>query len=300
MIRMYDALRSWFAERRRANRKLRKLKAADVVIISHAKSGRTWLRAMISHLYHQKYGLPQSELVDFDSFLNLNVDIPKILFTHVLNEPREFNEAMARKLREGLKGILLARDPRDVAVSYYYHHAKRSKPAVRERLGIPDDVAAVPLFDFMMNESYGLPNIVDFLNRWGRDFAGYPHALVVKYEDLHANPDQTLRRVMALIGGDFSDEEIAGAVQFASFNALKEKESTNFFDSGRLQARDQDDPDSYKVRKGKVHGYVDYFSADEIASIDGFVRTQLSPEYGYGASDPRGLDEDSSRDRLHG
>ena len=50
-----------------AERKLRgveqfdKLRRADIVVVSFGKSGRTWLRVMISHLFRLMYGLPEGE-----------------------------------------------------------------------------------------------------------------------------------------------------------------------------------------------------------------------------------------------
>ncbi|TIP61683.1 MAG: hypothetical protein E5X55_36270 [Mesorhizobium sp.] len=35
-----------------------------------------------------------------------------------------------------------------------------------------------------------------------------------------------------------------------------------------MQPRDPDDPESFKVRKGKVGGYLDYLSTDDVAFCD--------------------------------
>ena len=47
------------AERKlRGREQFRKLQLADIVFVSFGKSGRTWLRVMVSRLYQQMYGLP--------------------------------------------------------------------------------------------------------------------------------------------------------------------------------------------------------------------------------------------------
>jgi len=46
---------------------------------------------------------------------------------------------------------------------------------------------------------------------------------------------------------------------------------------------DRGNPDSYKVRRGKVGGYRDYFDDAEIARIDALVTETLDPVYGYGS-----------------
>jgi alcohol sulfotransferase len=53
-----------------------------------------------------------------------------------------------------------------------------------------------------------------------------------------------------------------------------------------MAPRDQDNPDSYKVRRAKVGGYRDYFDDAQIAAIDALVSERLDPVYGYGLSEP--------------
>ena len=73
----------WRHNRRRAEKLLRRIRTADAAVVSVGKSGRTWLRAMLSHVYHQRYGVPESELINFDNFNARHVAIPRILFTGV-------------------------------------------------------------------------------------------------------------------------------------------------------------------------------------------------------------------------
>ena len=56
-------------ERRiRGKEEYRKLTQADWVLVSWAKSGRTWLRVMLSHYYQQRFNIAQQHLLDFDNF----------------------------------------------------------------------------------------------------------------------------------------------------------------------------------------------------------------------------------------
>jgi hypothetical protein len=48
-----------------------------------------------------------------------------------------------------------------------------------------------------------------------------------------------------------------------------------------MQPGDTRDPDSYKVRRGKIGGYQDYFTPEQVAEIDAIVAQQLSPTLGY-------------------
>mgnify|MGYP006349477283 CR=1 FL=1 len=50
---------------------------------------------------------------------------------------------------------------------------------------------------------------------------------------------------------------------------------------GRMMPRDKDNPDSFKVRKGKVGGYRDYFTDEEVAAIDQRLAETLAPLFDY-------------------
>jgi hypothetical protein len=45
----------------RGRQEFQKLTRADCVVVSHGKSGRTWLRVMLSRFYQQKHELPQQQ-----------------------------------------------------------------------------------------------------------------------------------------------------------------------------------------------------------------------------------------------
>jgi hypothetical protein len=67
---------------------------------------------------------------------------------------------------------------------------------------------------------------------------------------------------------------------------MKQLEQTAAF--GRADRRivpgEVGNPDSFKVRRGKVGGYRDYLSDEQAAELDGLVATRLSSVFGYGIS----------------
>jgi hypothetical protein len=258
--------------------------AADLVVLSRAKSGRTWLRAIVSRLYQAHYGLPEQQLLEYDNFHRQNPAVPVVAFTHghgletLLRHPRQ-----GPRLREK-PVVLIVRDPRDVAVSEFFQSTRRASEHKRELYGVGD---AASMFDFVMQSPLGLPAICDYLNRWHKSLDAWPRALRLRYEDMRAQPQVTLEGLTQFLNAPFQADEIAEAIQFTSFEALKQKERENFYNNERLKARDPEDPDSFKVRRGKVGGYRDYFSADQIDTIDRFVVERLDPALGYGRqSDP--------------
>ena len=257
------------------------LRDADALIISHTKSGRTWLRVMISHLYHIKYGLPHDQLLIFDNFHAFDPKIPRIFFFRDTRIPtfswgRGFVDIPRHK-----KTLFLVRDPRDVAVSFYFHVRNRASARELDRKGILPEAKNLPLYEFVTDPLLGVPRVIEHFNRWRQDMEAMDHTLVIRYEDMKADPASTLARTITFIDRDFSPAEIEQAVKFGSFDSLANKEKSGFFKTGRLSAKEPDDETTRKVRKGKIGGYRDYFTEQQIQHLDHLVRQQLDPFYGY-------------------
>jgi hypothetical protein len=62
-----------------------------------------------------------------------------------------------------------------------------------------------------------------------------------------------------------------------------EQRRTFWLSGGRMVARDRNNPDSFKVRRGKVGGWRDHFTADEVQRIEALVVRDLAPVFGYQA-----------------
>ncbi|MBK8174909.1 MAG: sulfotransferase domain-containing protein [Rhodospirillales bacterium] len=267
----------------RGHEDFRKLEAADCVIVSFGKSGRTWLRVMLSRVYQVRHGLSQRHLLAFDNLHNKVPAIPKIFFTHdnYLKDYAKTKDIKAPYYRK--KVVLMVRDPADVAVSQYFQWKFRMtdrKKKINDYPGPGEDVA---LFDFVMRPECGLPKIIDYLNGWGRELGNIKELLVVRYEDLRARPDEMLRRVLEFIGTPATADEIKEAVAFASVENMRalEQKRTFWLSGRRMLAKDRKNINTYKVRRAKVGGYRDDFTAEQLAAIDAMVENRLVPVFGY-------------------
>jgi hypothetical protein len=113
---------------------------------------------------------------------------------------------------------------------------------------------------------------------------------IVRYEDMRAQPEETLRQILEFVGTPARPEELREAVAFASVENMRALETKRVFwlSGRRMLAGDRKNPDSFKVRRAKVGGYRDDFTADQLKEIDRMIEDRLSPIFGYGASAPRG------------
>ena len=88
-------------------------------------------------------------------------------------------------------------------------------------------------------------------------------------------------QVLQHIGFETVNQDFAmQAIEFGKFENMKKMEAEDQFNSKILRPGDPSDPDSYKVRKGEVGGYVDYFTDDEITLLHDSI-AGLDPYYGY-------------------
>ena len=270
---------------------LAQARRSDCAVVRHPKTGGTWLRVLITRLYAAKYGLPSQRVVRTDELHNLDPRVPVFLSSSgYLSWERGWGDVVATDpvLREK-KLLLLARHPGDIIVSWYIQFTKRTSAFKREmmlaEMRDPIDPETIDRWDYIRHPEIGLPHVIDYYNYWHANAQRLPRALVVRYEDLRSDTGAQCERIGAFLGEDFSPAHIEDAVDFASFEKLREKEQSGYFDNRSLTLRNAADPDTLKVRRGKVAGYRDDLPPDQLAWVDEQIETRLASAYGYGGGD---------------
>lgn len=264
----------------RGREEYKQLGKADWVLVSWGKSGRTWLRVMLSRAYQLKGELDEDSFLEFDNFHKLNGGLPAVFFTHnnYLKDYTGTSDPLASF--HGKRVVLLVRDPLDVAVSQFFQWRFRMRP--RKKFINDYPVQDTEIWDFVRDETVGVPRIVTFLNAWARAIPEHGDILLVRYRDMRADPGQVLTKILEFTGTHCSDEQIAAAVEFARYDNMKKMEETKFFKGTgtRVKPGDKDNPQSFKVRKGKVGGYRDYFTDEQCAELEQMA-SALDPIFDY-------------------
>ena len=255
-------------------RKLALFRDADTIVLSLGKSGRTWLRVMLHHALALEYAIP------FDP-IRLETGesgAPRIVYSHELATHlrdatlgnRLIGKAiLPRRLADRKRMVILARDPRDVVISSYFHKTERS---------LKTDCS---LEEFLHHPRWGIEGLVTVLNRWRARFAAHPHCHWLSYEGLHRDPQGELLRLLASLGAETPPAIVAEAVAAARFDRMKAAETAGESSDTRLRPGDPARPDSFKVRRGQVGGYRNDLGPEAIAYVDAAV-ARLDPFYGYG------------------
>jgi hypothetical protein len=193
-----------------------RLRRDDVVLAFFPKTGSTWVRIFFFHLLNGSAGD-----ADF-SFDGVNLvmpefanpsffgrwpfpDLPRLIKTH-----RPYNPLLARN-----RVVLFTREPRDTMISFlHYANAKKE-------FGFSGDLA-----DLVAHPEMGLDAYFRFYQSW------LPHAgLVLRYEDLQADPAATFRKLVDFVGIEASDDDIARALEASSLERTRaaQKRSSSAF-----------------------------------------------------------------------
>jgi alcohol sulfotransferase len=270
----------WLRGREAAGR----LRRAQVVVVSDAKSGRTWLRVMLSRVYQQRHGLPEGTLLKLDNLHRRAAEVPTVFFTHDNDLGKYLGTRDPAVCYVGKKVVLLVRDPRDVAVSMYFQWTHRM--AASKKVFSARDRREMTLSEFVLGEGGKIRMSIDFLNRWAKALPWMPDVFLLRYEDLRQDPARWLGEVLAFMGTPASPQELAEAVAYANLEAMRAREARA--QSGtprRLRPGARENEDSFKTRRGKIGGYRDYFTEEETARLDAVVARRLAPVFGYTKAD---------------
>jgi hypothetical protein len=232
----------------------------DVFLVSYPRSGNTWARFLISNLVFPD---------DPTTFTNVESRIPEIYFNpdHVMRRlprPRilKSHECFQPHYR---RNIYIARDPRDVAISFYHHNAKWRN--------IPDD--------YPMEEFVPRFMAAEFDTRWGtwsdhvlswRSMRqGRKEFLFLRYEDMKKDPIGALESVGQFLKEcsfpniDLSHSRLARAVDLSSPERMRELEKEQ---AGKWVLTRQTRRDKPFVRTAKAGGWKSVLTPKSVAQIE--------------------------------
>lgn len=244
----------------------------DGYVVSYPKSGRTWLRTMMGFALAQHFGLEMESYEPAHIVKKYKQSAPYVRFAHdgvgyPIENGRFFNENFQRYKNK--KIILLIRDPRDVIVSYYFHRT--------QRLG-----ETYSWDTFINHPDWGVRRHFYFLNEWERH-EHIPQAFtIVRYEDLIADAKNSLRKIFDFLEfSHISDDCLETAVSYTSFEKMKQRAIKQDSLSDRLRPTNASNPNSHKIREGKIGGYKKHLTPAQIEQIDHLINTTLSPRFNY-------------------
>jgi hypothetical protein len=152
--------------------------------------------------------------------------------------------------------VFLSRDPRDTVVSAYFH--------AKFRVGN----YAGDIGQFVRDPLHGIEKIAQFNLTWFKRGPDLPAFLPITYEQTTANAFDVVRKVTAFVGADLPEADIRQVVADNTFEKMHKREEKDEYKQRyewELSPGDPSEPESYKLRRGKMGGFVDYLSEADVA-----------------------------------
>jgi len=223
----------------------------DVFIVSYPKSGNTWARFLIGNLAHDEpvtfanvEALVPSIYVHPDRVLRR---LPRILKSHECFDPRY------RKV------IYIARDPRDVAVSYYHHCIKMRW--LSDQCSLDEFVPRFMAPEFEINFGTWSDHLMSWLGT-RRDSDNF---LFLRYEDLIEEPQRELAAVAALLNVDAAPQRLQRAIALSSADRMRDLEKQQ---GEQWELIKESRKDKSFVRSAKAGGWRKALSPQSAALIE--------------------------------
>lgn len=243
----------------------------DAVLASYPKSGRTWFRFILSSYLAEAFDLKVTPDLHsmFTVMPNFDMDRERGLpaFAHARHRPRPplipvSHLSYARLRFRNHPVIFMLRDPRDVMVSSYFH-------ATRQKHRFSGDIDG-----FLKDPGQGVAALARYLNGWAAGLQGHRH-VVVSYEDLSDDPRGQTARVLSFLGLESRPGILDRAVEAARFGNMQEMELAQGLPGHDY---DRNDSESRRMRRGKVGGFADYLTPEQIRLVEATCARELTPQ----------------------
>ena len=190
----------------------------DAFLVSYPRSGNTWLRFLLAHLIHQApLNFRELELVVADIYQNsdrelLSLRSPRILKSHELFDNRY------RKI------VYIVRDPRDVAISFYYWRVKKESFSQPEK-----KMSMQEYLEIFVEREYAFTrcNWAEHVESWlSQSNIFGARLLVIKYEEMKKDAAHVLHSVAEHISFEHDETKVENAVRLSSLSNMQKAEKT--------------------------------------------------------------------------
>jgi hypothetical protein len=215
------------------------------ILLSYPNAGRTWISSMLVDLQCD------IKLAHMGPFEDIDV-----MFKFMEKYPNRFIND---------KIVFLHRELRDNVVSNYFQFTRRIKY-------LPESMS---MQEYIRHDVFGIERLIKY-NLYWKEFSAVAGKLIVSYEEMRNNSEPTLVKILNFADTQYSKNSIIDSMEKNSFENMRKDEESGIAGSKRpvkdwIKRATLSDPESFKCRKGKIGGYVDYLSQDDIRYCDDLI-----------------------------
>ncbi len=236
-----------------------KLRCGDVFIVTYPKSGTTWMQQIVKLICSG--GRDDRKRLDESIPWREREWKPESGFDE-LPSPRFFKSHTPYHMMPGgppetspAKYIYIARNPKDTAVSYFYH----SRAYKLFNYTGPWD----HFFELFMNGKVGSGDWFDHVLIWWKH-KDDGNTLFLKYEDMKRDLRSAVMATAAFIGRDVSSDTVDEIVQQSQFESMKTNPTTNYL----WRSHVRHPTEQPFIRKGIVGDWINHFTPEQNEAFD--------------------------------
>ncbi|XP_077139176.1 sulfotransferase 6B1-like isoform X1 [Ranitomeya variabilis] len=230
----------------------------DLLIVTYPKNGTNWviqiLYEMVS-VIHNKEPLLDTTMIEFGSPEILarfkDRPSPRIISTHL-----QFNNIPKSIFEKMVKILLVLRNPKDTAISFYNFH--NSLPP------LPSYNSWDMFFKDFTSGKVCYGQYFDFVVAWEKHFNDKT-MMAITFEEMKMDFPTALKKISEFYQLPLNEEQIELVASRTSFNSMKEQSENTH---GKLG-------DSF-FRKGEIGDWKNYFTEDQSKVVDAMFEKYLS------------------------
>lgn len=231
-------------------------KDGDLMLATYPKSGTTWMQEIMYLIQNgadvkEAKNRPPMVRVPFMELEALWPMIqprksPRLLKTHL--QSHYFQRQIENNK---VKVVFVTRNPKDTLASYYHFYQKMEE--LGNFKGTWND-----FFDIIKADELIYGNWFDFTLGWW-NLRHRDNVLVLKYEDMKADPEQMVREVAEFCEAPLTGDQLDTIVRATSFDTMK-----------------QEAHNKNKLRKGQTGDWKTHFTVAQAAYFDNIIETRLA------------------------
>jgi len=252
----------------------------DIWVVTYPRSGTTWTQEMVWNIVND-LDFEKAKKTDIDDkffFLDMDwlqsgqhSDAPGIIdkAEKQVGQQRMIKShlpigLLPPALLEKCKVIYVARNPKDVVVSYYHHH-KLTK-SVDASLQFSDFVKLF-MKELLVEDPY-MAHVKEAVG-----LKDNPNLKFLWYEDMKKDLPSAIRDVAKFINKDLKETEIAALAEYLDVKNMKKNPAVNHQD--RHQKGAFAEGESF-IRKGVAGGWKKYFDDDLEKTFDEWIKNKTN------------------------
>uniref|UniRef100_A0A8D0G824 Sulfotransferase n=1 Tax=Sphenodon punctatus TaxID=8508 RepID=A0A8D0G824_SPHPU len=245
-----------------------KARSDDVILAGYPKSGTNWVGHILTDLVtttakndgdetngsndEQQGEFPYLEIGDVDKYQRMEkMPSRRVIFTHLI--PPNLPVSV---FKNKAKVLLLIRNPKDVATSFY-HFSNSLSP-------LPSYETFDEFFTAFMTGQMPWGSYFDYIFEWNKHAAD-ENVMTITYEELKENRASGVKRIAEFFDLPLTEEEIQGVVKRSSFQAMKDNSQESHGAFGQTL-----------FRKGDVSDWKNLFNEDQNQEMDKTFEERLA------------------------